>query len=259
MEAGPNDEQLQKLVALADGLKLAGNQALKAGSLVEAEKLYAQGIEALVATKGFALTILSQLYSNRAAVRVTRNAFAEAVDDCRKSIIAHRTNLKAYWRGAKASLSMDLYQQALDFARDGLSVDADHVELRSLAEIASSKLLSRRGNRGISEEEAINAQKVAKQLTDQLYVISQKARSLEFDVARNEHTLELLREIPNNTPCYRGLGRGFIHAEKSALINGLESRNFDIKSKQLPEVSVSANLVKTRLETAEKELRELIQ
>lgn len=261
---GPTDEQVQRLLALAEELKEAGNNALKKGLSSEAEKLYSQGLEAALATKTGVPKILSQLYSNRAAVRLSRNALSEAVDDCRRAVECDSSNLKAYWRAAKASLGLDLYQQAVNFAQQGLRVDPTHEDLNALSALAATKLDSyreRRGmeKRGFTEDEAINAQNVAKQLADQLYLINQKIHTLEFDASRAGRTLTLLEQMPSDTPCFKGIGRGFIREDKAHVLQKLKSRVREIQERELPEVKVSRDTVEKRKMGADKELSEIAQ
>ena len=260
----PSDEQIQQLVVLGEQLKLTGNRALQSGNITEALTLYTQGIEAALATGDRGLKLLSQLYSNRAAVRLTQKSFVEVIDDSRKAISSDSGNLKAYWRAARACVDLDLYQQAVDFCQQALAQDSSHKDIQALLLHAGDKLKTYREkksveNRGFTEEEAVNAQNVSKHLAEQLYLINQKIMSCEYEDAKHFRTVSLLAEMGAGTPCYKSLGRGFVLESKDSITNELESRCLTIRSSELPELVKTKETIEKRKANADSELKEIIE
>ena len=258
----PTEEQVERLVILADQLKAAGNKALQGGDSREAVKLYTQGIEAASAVKDIvAGTLLSQLYSNRAAVNLTLSKFMEVVDDCRRAISADPTNVKAYYRATKASMSLDLFQQACDFSESALKQDSSHAELLASAEECRRRLGSYREakaaeTRGFTQEDALNCQNLLKQLNEQYFLLRQKIQSREFEIARNERTHSMLDEMGKIT-CYKGMGRGFIKDEKESLVSGLVTAN-QLSLNELAELRQTLSVLEKRKREAEKEMNEIV-
>ena len=258
----PTAEQISRLNVLAEQLKLAGNKALKSGDKKEAIALYSQGIEAANAIKGSIPTeLLSQLYSNRAAVRLSVRQLVEAVDDSRKAIAADLSNLKAYYRGAKASMELDLYQQSCEFCEAGLAVDQSHQDLAQLLEVGRKKLshykeVKSAESRGFTREDAVNCQEQLKELNEQYYLLSQKIQSKEFEVSRNDRTSTLLGDM-GEVPCYKALGRGFVRDSKDAILTGLSERN-NVTSEEIVELKKTLKVIGDRRSNVEREMNEIV-
>ncbi len=260
----PTEEQQRQLTVLAEQLKLAGNKALQSGESDEALKLYTQGIEAALAAGDSAHSTLSFLYSNRATIRLNRSAFAEVVNDCRKAINADAHNMKAYWRAAKASMGLDLYQQAVEFCKEGLIREPANADLKSMLDSCSSRLQVYKDrkeveNRGFTEEEAMHAQQVSKELAEQVGLISQKVMAYEYEKVRNSRTVSLLNEMQDDTPCYTSLGRGFIAGVKPDIVRNLSDRNESITSSELPQLLETKQQMEKRKTEADAELSEIIR
>jgi tetratricopeptide (TPR) repeat protein len=260
----PTEEQLQQLAVLAEQLKLAGNKALQSGESDEALKVYTQGIEAATAAGALARKTLSLLFSNRAAVKMSRNLFVDVVDDCRRAVSSDVSNVKAYWRAAKASMSLDLYQQAVDFCKSGLLQDPTHQDLTNLLTAASKSLQAHQekreqANRGFTEEEAIHAQEVAKEYGEQFSLISQKVMACEYEDMKNSRTVALLSDMPDSTPCYKTIGRGFVLDNKPSIVSELSARSTEITSTELPELLEAKKQIQERKSQADSELTEIIK
>eukprot|EP00927_Polykrikos_kofoidii_P074607 TRINITY_DN70624_c0_g1_i1.p1 TRINITY_DN70624_c0_g1~~TRINITY_DN70624_c0_g1_i1.p1 ORF type:complete len:391 (+),score=74.37 TRINITY_DN70624_c0_g1_i1:122-1294(+) len=71
----------------------------------------------------------SQLYSNRAAVSLRLNEYVKAVEDCRAAVRLDPTNMKALFRGAKASEGLGLTSQALLFCAEALKISPKEKEI----------------------------------------------------------------------------------------------------------------------------------
>eukprot|EP00920_Eleutheroschizon_duboscqi_P039347 GHVT01094715.1.p1 GENE.GHVT01094715.1~~GHVT01094715.1.p1 ORF type:complete len:399 (-),score=109.34 GHVT01094715.1:135-1331(-) len=63
----------------------------------------------------------AKLLANRALLRLKRKEFVDCINDCREAIKRDPTCVKAYYRGAEASLALELSAQALAFASRGLA------------------------------------------------------------------------------------------------------------------------------------------
>jgi len=86
--------------------------------------------------------INSQLHSNRAQVALYLGEYSKAVDDCRAAIVNDKTNKKAYYRGAQASLKLGLARQAVKFLEKLMEMDPDSTEVKALYKKALDALSS---------------------------------------------------------------------------------------------------------------------
>lgn len=93
--------------------------------LADGKKRYKEAIQAY--TKGLEEEakddkLNSIIYGNRAQAYLNLNQFVEAVDDARKSVGLDATNVKAFFRGAKASFNLKLYRQCIKFCEEVLNM-----------------------------------------------------------------------------------------------------------------------------------------
>ncbi|KAJ6403658.1 hypothetical protein OIU84_011960 [Salix udensis] len=141
MEAGsePKTESeiadLQAISALKHStaleLKEKGNEYVKMG-----KKHYSDAIECY--TRAINQEALSDsdnsiVYSNRAHVNLLLGNYRRALTDAREAIKLCPTNVKAMYRAAKASLSLNLLVEAKSFCENGLEQNPDNEELKRLA------------------------------------------------------------------------------------------------------------------------------
>ncbi|KAG5252290.1 tetratricopeptide repeat protein [Salix suchowensis] len=75
----------------------------------------------------------SIVYSNRAHVNLLLGNYRRALTDAREAIKLCPTNVKAMYRAAKASLSLNLLVEAKSFCENGLEQNPDNEELKRLA------------------------------------------------------------------------------------------------------------------------------
>ncbi|XP_031283796.1 tetratricopeptide repeat protein 4 homolog isoform X1 [Pistacia vera] len=148
MEAGsePKTESeiadLEAITALKESaaleLKERGNEYVKQG-----KKHYSDAIDCY--TRAINQNVLSSsensiLYANRAHVNLLLGNYRRALMDAEEAIKLCPNNVKAYYRGAKASLVLNLLNEAKSFCEKGLEQDPDNKELKKLAgEIDSRK------------------------------------------------------------------------------------------------------------------------
>lgn len=75
----------------------------------------------------------SLIYSNRAHVNFLLGNYRRALEDAKEAIKLSSTNVKAFYRAAKASLSLNLLTEAMSFCRNGLELSPSNEELKKLA------------------------------------------------------------------------------------------------------------------------------
>lgn len=112
-------------------LKEKGNEYVKMG-----KKHYSDAIECY--TRAINQEALSDsdnsiVYSNRAHVNLLLGNYRRALTDAREAIKLCPTNVKAMYRAAKASLSLNLLVEAKSFCENGLEQNPDNEELKRLA------------------------------------------------------------------------------------------------------------------------------
>jgi hypothetical protein len=64
---------------------------------------------------------------------VTAN-FGKVIEDCQQAIALDASNLKAYFRGAKAAASLSKWELSIKFAQDGLVVCVHGTSVASATE-----------------------------------------------------------------------------------------------------------------------------
>eukprot|EP00747_Dinoflagellata_sp_TGD_P163864 gnl/TRDRNA2_/TRDRNA2_183037_c0_seq1.p2 gnl/TRDRNA2_/TRDRNA2_183037_c0~~gnl/TRDRNA2_/TRDRNA2_183037_c0_seq1.p2 ORF type:complete len:416 (+),score=95.11 gnl/TRDRNA2_/TRDRNA2_183037_c0_seq1:99-1250(+) len=135
----------------------------------------------------------SQLHSNRAAVSLRIGEYSKAVDDCRRALEFDRTNVKAFFRGAKASEALGLTAQALRFATNAVSIQPDDKEMKALKETLEKRLAKE--NKGRAED--VKKQSKARedlQYCDMAVVNALGARDVKIGPPLYEMTMYLLKE-----------------------------------------------------------------
>ncbi|KAK6589920.1 hypothetical protein RS030_192824 [Cryptosporidium xiaoi] len=160
----PNNPHIQALQALiyddetpeslAEQFRIVGNEYFQDGKVRYKDAIiaYTKGIEQKSSNK----EVNSLLYSNRAHVYLLMRCYVKCVDDCRASLKENPCNIKAAYRGCKASIKMQLYKQALNFAVHGLKYDKDNKELlhlKSTLDERLSEIEKRKEQRRKEEEE----------------------------------------------------------------------------------------------------------
>merc|ERR1712196_188589 len=106
----------------------------------------------------------------------------DAVDDARKAIKANPRNIKPYWRAGRASMGLDLFEQAKVFCQDGLKIDKNNSELKNLQVQCNKKLAEQmKAKRGIdcSAAEAQEQQEKVQDLTEKTMMLAQQVNMNE--------------------------------------------------------------------------------
>eukprot|EP01108_Squamamoeba_japonica_P000378 TRINITY_DN1106_c0_g1_i1.p1 TRINITY_DN1106_c0_g1~~TRINITY_DN1106_c0_g1_i1.p1 ORF type:complete len:419 (-),score=139.90 TRINITY_DN1106_c0_g1_i1:13-1227(-) len=122
----------------ADDFKRQGNDAFKRGLeyRVAALKLFTKAIKLPV--KNHAKR--SVYFSNRAAVNLAAQNYGNCVSDCKHAIRLDPSNIKAYFRAAKASYTLRKSTQCIEFCNLGLKQDADNAQLKAILAQAQAVL-----------------------------------------------------------------------------------------------------------------------
>lgn len=114
---------------LAQHFKNQGNEAMKFSAskiaLQNALTFYTRGLE--MQCKDDKLNSL--LHSNRAAVSLKLGEHTKCIDDCRRATRLDASNLKAHFRGARASEALGLTDQGLKFCEGALRLDPQEPEV----------------------------------------------------------------------------------------------------------------------------------
>ncbi|XP_058746431.1 uncharacterized protein LOC131619334 isoform X2 [Vicia villosa] len=120
-------------------LKEKGNQYVKMG-----KKHYSDAVDCYTrAINQNALTDsdTSILFSNRALVNLLLGNFRRALNDANDALKLQPSNIKAIYRAAKASFSLNLLDEAQDYCQMGLDLDPNNDELKKLDNQIGIKIL----------------------------------------------------------------------------------------------------------------------
>ncbi|PIN26246.1 hypothetical protein CDL12_00990 [Handroanthus impetiginosus] len=141
MEAGSEPKtkeeifDLEAISALKESaaieLKEKGNEYVKKG-----KKHYSDAIDCYtraINQKALSDSETSILYSNRAHVNLLLGNYRRALQDAEEAIKLTPTNVKALYRAVKASLSLNLLDEAKSYCEKGLQQSPDNEELKKLA------------------------------------------------------------------------------------------------------------------------------
>ncbi|KAM6565019.1 hypothetical protein CsatB_025017 [Cannabis sativa] len=111
-------------------LKEKGNEFVKMG-----KKHYSEAVDCYtraINQKALGDSETSIILSNRAHVNILLGNYRRAITDAEDAIKLSPTNVKALYRAAKASLSLNLLSEAKSHCENGLKHDPDNQELKKL-------------------------------------------------------------------------------------------------------------------------------
>ncbi|KAL2900333.1 Tetratricopeptide repeat protein 4-like protein [Bienertia sinuspersici] len=119
-------------------LKDQGNEYVKKG-----KKHYRDALDCYtraINQEGLGESEMSILFSNRAHVNLLLGNNRRALEDAEHAIELSHTNIKAFYRAAKASFSLDLLKEVISYCEQGLVLSPENNELNKLVKLASAKL-----------------------------------------------------------------------------------------------------------------------
>eukprot|EP00397_Hematodinium_sp_SG-2012_P041115 GEMP01045206.1.p1 GENE.GEMP01045206.1~~GEMP01045206.1.p1 ORF type:complete len:366 (+),score=104.37 GEMP01045206.1:79-1176(+) len=246
--------------AMAFRWKDRGNAKLKEGHdkaiLTEALACYSSGL-GVDGLKN--ATLLAQLYGNRAHVHTLLRNFVEAVDDCRKSLDIDPSNAKVYWRGARASMLNELYQQGVDFCDRGLAVYPTNDDLIKMKEQCSTKLNKRNASKRMANpEEVMEMRDRVDQLHEQIVSCTMQLQGKDYRKRQSEYTLMEMDALPEDTRTFLSCGKAFLLTPQSTVKEKLASEISSLND-ELPKLTETREGLNNRLEAAEKEFMEIRQ
>ncbi|CAM6106306.1 unnamed protein product [Calypogeia fissa] len=119
-------------------LKEEGNEFLKKGKKHSKDALdcYTRAID----QKSANVINNSVLYANRSQVNLLLGNYRRAITDAEDAIKLNPANVKAYYRGAKAALALNLWAESNEFCSGGLKYDPMNDELKKLQAQGQQKL-----------------------------------------------------------------------------------------------------------------------
>ncbi|GAU27545.1 hypothetical protein TSUD_29780 [Trifolium subterraneum] len=120
-------------------LKEKGNQYVKMGKkhYSDATDCYTRAIN----QKALTDSETSILFSNRAHVNLLLGNFRRALNDANDALKLNPSSIKAIYRAAKASVSLNLLDEAQDYCQMGLHLDPKNEELKKLEYQIGLKIL----------------------------------------------------------------------------------------------------------------------
>ncbi|EKX36527.1 hypothetical protein GUITHDRAFT_155219, partial [Guillardia theta CCMP2712] len=123
---------------IAETLKDKGNAALKRGPKYyeDAVKFYTEALEA----KSPLPQQNAILLCNRAAVQLLRKNWGKVIEDTREAIKLDPSNIKAYYRCARAQAGLQKWNLCVEVCDEGLKVDPCNKELLKEKEAAMGKM-----------------------------------------------------------------------------------------------------------------------
>jgi len=203
--------------------------------------------------------LMAQLHANRAQVYTLLHQFAEAVDDCRKSLALDPSNTKVCWRAARASSLNELYQQAIDFCDEGLQKDSTNVDLQKLKAQCLEKRDKRQlSRRRVDPDEAMETQDRLNQLREQTISCAQQIQVKETRSRSCTLTLEEITALPEKTHLYASCGQVFLRKPLGTLAEKLRC-NVAALEEEVPKLKKSYEELDKRRLGVEKELEEMIR
>lgn len=250
---------IKEKIEMQKTLKQRGNECLqtnKKSGFQDALGFYTQALE----IGSFDNELNSQVYSNRAHVNLMLNNFVEAVDDCRKGITANAANVKCYWRAGRASLALDLYEQAKTFVQDGMKIDKDNSELKNLHVQCQKKLAAQmKAKRGIdcTPQEAQEQKDRVDDLGEKVMLLHNQVGMNDRETKRCQLTLNSLNEIAEDVNLFKPVGRTFLLQDRPKFKDGLEKEINDLQ-KSAPKLKKNREEMANRRQTAEKDLQEMM-
>lgn len=272
-EAPLSEEEAAERRSRAEAHKKRGNEKLKEGSkgaAREALECFTAGLEERCQDP----VLVGQLLGNRAHVRMLMRQFVEAVDDCRKAISVDPQNLKAYWRGAKASLHQDLFRNGIEFCESGLRQNSEDVDLMKMKDTCVDKLATQQrrktelaamapssssGDPGdFNADEAMAVQDKVNNLSEQVQMVANQVLGKQRERQRTSATQALIAEMPAETKLFQAVGRVFLRQDRQTIEQGM-SDNVDRIQKELPGLEKAHEELDKRKIAAEAELKEIIQ
>ncbi|KAA0037936.1 tetratricopeptide repeat protein 4-like protein [Cucumis melo var. makuwa] len=187
--------------------KEKGNEFVRLG-----KKHYTDAIDCY--TKAINQKVLSNsensvLYANRAHVNLLLGNNRRALNDAEEAINLCPTNIKAIYRAAKASLSLNLLDEAKSYCASGIRCDPNNVEIKKIERQIDSLILEQEQREALVTKAIAEAEKLVSAI-----VHREGCPPLPWD-AENKYTREAVE-------LYYETGSGICLSKERILRNFLE-------------------------------------
>eukprot|EP00400_MALV-I_sp_L67-5_P000689 gene689-734_t len=257
--ASKNTPEVEAKIALQRSLKQKGNDCLQANNVKgfkEACEIYTQALD----EGEHDLELTSQLLSNRSHVNLMLRKNVEAVDDARNAIRANPRNIKPYWRAGRASMGLELYEQAKQFCQDGLKIDKNNSELKSLQVQCNKKLAEQmKAKKGIdcTAAEAQDQQDKVNELTEKTMILHNQVQMNERSARSAQLTLNSLQAVPEDVKLFKPVGRAFLGTTREQFSKDTQKEIAKLNS-DTPKIRNNRDEMAKRKVNAEKEFGEMM-
>eukprot|EP00388_Colpodella_angusta_P013590 GDKJ01034072.1.p1 GENE.GDKJ01034072.1~~GDKJ01034072.1.p1 ORF type:complete len:321 (+),score=104.59 GDKJ01034072.1:27-989(+) len=171
----------EEINTLAEKYKNEGNAFFKQGKngYTDALRLYQRALD-LNCTDD---KVNAACHGNMAAAFLNLEKYAECVDHAKKSLAIDNQNVKVYWRAARASFSLELWKNSIDFCNDGLKVQADNEDLIKCKESAQQRLArAQASHKERDEAEARRREKEAANDVPEVTFDADEAEDLQAEI-----------------------------------------------------------------------------
>lgn len=200
------------------------------------------------------LRLQGVIHSNLAHTEFLGERYPECVTACKKAIGVDPKCIKAYFRAGKASFELGLYDQALQYCRDGQKNCGENEDIKKLILQIQSKTSITTSER----EELMESRAEFQELQKSLEGVNLSVTTLQTEISQNKFIEE--QRANQNEGVFSAIGRVFLKQDPNAYL--IKVREDRIKKEEELEVvqkkkdGLDTRLVKMhrRLQTLESKL-----
>jgi len=214
------------------------------------------------------------LYSNRSASYGGKGDWKASAEDAKECIRVDPAFIKGYYRLAAAQMELKEFDAALATIKQGLVVDKDNSQL--LKQQRSVKHLKKEASKpasapqsamsGMSHGKQLDAatQKELQDLQLQYQQSNREFNTLNANLVKtqreyhiNDLTKSELQEIPGESNCYRSIGKIFMKSDKAGILDMLDKRMEDQKTKE-GDMTKKLTYLENKIKSTQKNMEELM-
>lgn len=244
-----------------------GNKAFAEQNYDEAIKYYSDAIKADPKNHVF--------YSNRSASYGGKGDWKAAADDAKECIRIDPAFIKGYYRLAAAQMELKDFDAALATIKQGLAVDKDNAQLlkqqrtvKHLKKEASKPAAAPQSamNAGINPGKQLDAATLKEYQDLQLHFqqANREFNTLNANLVKtqrechiNELTKTELTELPEDSNCYRSIGKMFLKSSKPGVMENLDKQMEDQKKKE-SDMTKKLEYLEQKIKSTQKNMEELV-
>ncbi|GMF74912.1 unnamed protein product [[Candida] boidinii] len=120
---------------IATNFKNQGNECYKEKKYKDAIEFYKKGLE----IKCDVPEINGSLYLNRAACNLELKNYRRCINDCKECLKIQPTNIKAFFRAAKAYFAIEKYDEAIEVLEYAVKIDNKNAAINTLLRTVKDK------------------------------------------------------------------------------------------------------------------------